>query len=91
VSGLQLIRTFVESRIQPLAAQAHCMWDYTDHRDSTRFCSDELREAKIDDGVRVVTSLMKKTIVPKNFGTEAFSKSHPHTEVCTFCLLIEFL
>jgi hypothetical protein len=35
VSGLQLIRTFVECRIQPVAARAHCMWDYTDHRDST--------------------------------------------------------
>jgi hypothetical protein len=33
VSSLQLICTFVERRIQPLAARAHCMWDYTDHRD----------------------------------------------------------
>jgi hypothetical protein len=35
VSGLQLIRTFIERRIQPLATRAHCMWDFTDHRDST--------------------------------------------------------
>jgi hypothetical protein len=84
VSGLQLIRTFVEHWIQPLAARAHCMWDYTERRDSTRFSSNKLREAEIDDGVRVVTSLMKKMTVPKNFGTEAFSKSHPRTEVCVF-------
>jgi hypothetical protein len=35
LSGLQLIRTFIERRIQPLAARAHCMWDYTDCRDPT--------------------------------------------------------
>jgi hypothetical protein len=84
VSGLQLIHTFIEHWIQPLTARAHCMWDYTEHRDSTRFSSNELREAEIDDGVHVITSLMKKMTVPKNFGTEAFSKSHPRTEVCVF-------
>jgi hypothetical protein len=67
------------------------MWDYTDRRDSTRFSSDELKEAEIDNGVHAVTSLTKKTTVPKNFGTEAFSKSHPCTEVCVFYSLIEFL
>jgi hypothetical protein len=66
------------------------MWDYTDRRDSTRFSTDKLREAEIDDGVRAVTSLTKKTTVPKNFGTEAFSKSHPRTEVCVFYSLTGF-
>jgi hypothetical protein len=65
------------------------MWDYTDRRDSTRFSFDELKEAEIDDGLHAITSLM--TVMPKNFGTEAFSKSHPCTEVCAFCSLIEFL
>jgi hypothetical protein len=67
------------------------MWDYTDHRDPTRFTSDELKEAEIDDGVHAVTSLTKRMVVQKNFGTEAFSKSHPRTEVCVYCSLIEFL
>jgi hypothetical protein len=89
LSGLQLIRTFVERRIQPLATRAHCMWDYTDRRDPTRFSSDELKEAEIDDGVRVITSLKKRSIVPKIFGTEAFSKSHPRTEVRLLCPLTE--
>jgi hypothetical protein len=67
------------------------MWDYTDRRDSTRFSSDELMEAEIDDGIRAITSLTKRMSVPKNFGTKAFSKSHPPpTEVCVFCSLIEF-
>jgi hypothetical protein len=91
VSGLQLIRTFIERRIQPLVARAHCMWEYTNHRDSTRFTSDELKEAEIDDGVRAVTSLINKMVVPEKFGTEAFSKSHPRTEVRTSCSLIELL
>jgi hypothetical protein len=35
VTGLQLIRTFIEHQIQPLAARTHCMWEYSGHRDST--------------------------------------------------------
>jgi hypothetical protein len=50
VTGLQLICTFIKRRVQPLAARAHCMWDYTGRWDSTRFTSDKLKEAKIDDG-----------------------------------------
>jgi hypothetical protein len=53
------------------------MWDYTGRRDPTRFSSDELREAEIDDGVCVITSLKKKSIVPKNFGTENFQQVTP--------------
>jgi hypothetical protein len=87
LSGLQLICTFIEHRIQPLVARAHCMWDYTGRRDPTQFSSDELREAEIDDRVRAVTSLKKKSTVPKIFGTEVFSKSHPRTELCIMCLL----
>jgi hypothetical protein len=90
VPALQLIRTFIEHRIQPLVARTHCMWDYTDRRDATRFSPDELKEAEIDDGVCSITSLMKKMIMPKNFGTEAFSKSHPRTEVYVFYLLTRF-
>jgi hypothetical protein len=86
LSGLQLIHTFIERRVQPLAARAHCMWDYTDRRNPTWISSDELKEAKIDDGVRTVTSLKKKSIMPKIFGAVAFSKSHPRTEVCLLCL-----
>jgi hypothetical protein len=89
LSGLQLIRTFIERRIQSLAARAHCMWDYTGRRDSMQFSSDELKEAKIDDGVRAVTSLKKKSTVPKIFGTEAFSKLNPRIEVCFLCPLTE--
>jgi hypothetical protein len=57
------------------------MWDYTDRRDSTRISSDKLREAEIDDGVRVVTNIKKKAVVPKIFGAVAFSKTFPRTEV----------
>jgi hypothetical protein len=67
------------------------MWDYTGHRDSTRFTFDELKKAKIDEGVRAVTSLMKKMTMPKNFGMEAFSKFHPYTEVRVSASLIELL
>jgi hypothetical protein len=91
LSGIQLIRTFIERWVQPLAARAHCMWDYTDRRDPTCVSSDELKEAEIDDGVRAVTNLKKKSIVRKIFGGVAFSKSHPRTEVRLLCLLTECL
>jgi hypothetical protein len=79
--GVQLIRTFIERRVQPLAARAHCMWEYTDRHDLTRMTSDKLKEAEIDNGVRDVTKIKMKSVVPKNFEAVAFSKSFPHTEV----------
>jgi hypothetical protein len=81
LSGIQLIRTFIERRIQPLAARAHCMWDYSDRRDSTRISQDELHEAEIDECVRTVTNIKKKNPVLKIFGAVAFSKAFPRTEV----------
>jgi hypothetical protein len=82
LSGLQLIRTFIEHRIQPLAARAHCMWDYNDQRDSTRISSDKLRKAEIDECVRAVTNIKKKSPMPKVFGAVAFSKAFLCTKVC---------
>jgi hypothetical protein len=58
------------------------MWDYIDRRDLTRISSDELREAEIDECVRTVTNIKKKSPVPKVFGAVAFSKAFPCTEVC---------
>jgi hypothetical protein len=40
-----------------------------------------LKEAEIDDGIRVVTNIKKKALVPKIFGVVAFSKTFPRTEV----------
>jgi hypothetical protein len=57
------------------------MWDYTDRRDPTQISFDVLREAEIDDGVRAVTNIKKKAVMPKIFGAVAFSKTFPCTEV----------
>jgi hypothetical protein len=57
------------------------MWDYSDRQDSTRISPDESREAEIDDSVHAVPKLKKKLFVPKVFGTAAFSKLNPRTEV----------
>jgi hypothetical protein len=57
------------------------MWDYSDRRDSTRITPDELHEAEIDDCVRAVTKIKKKSTVPKVFGAVAFCKAFPQTEV----------
>jgi hypothetical protein len=58
------------------------MWDYTDRWDLTRISSEELKEAEIDDSVRAITNIKKKSIVLKVFSAVAFSKSFPRTEVC---------
>jgi hypothetical protein len=81
LSGIQLIHTFIERRVQPLAARAHCMWEYTDRRDPTRMSSDELKEVEIDDDVRAITNIKKKAFMQKIFGAVAFSKAFPRTEV----------
>jgi hypothetical protein len=53
------------------------MWYYLGCKDPTRLSSDELKDIEIDDAVRAVTALMKKSVVPKEFRTEPFSKSCP--------------
>jgi hypothetical protein len=55
------------------------MWEYSGRRDPTRFSSDELKEIKIDDAVRAVSVLTKKTDMPKEFWTDPFDKAHPRT------------
>jgi hypothetical protein len=70
LSGIQLIRTFIEHLIQPLSARAHCMWDYTDRQHPTRISPDELKESEIDDSVRAITKLKKKSIVPKKLAPQ---------------------
>jgi hypothetical protein len=80
LSGVQLIRMFIKCRIQPLTARAHCMWDYTDRRDSTRISPDELHKAEIDDSVCAVTNVKKKDVVPRVFGAVAFSKADMGTK-----------
>jgi hypothetical protein len=44
------------------------MWDYSDRRDSTRISQDELHEVEIDECVRAITNIKKKSAVPKAFG-----------------------
>jgi hypothetical protein len=40
-----------------------------------------LHKAEIDDSVRAITKIKKKSIVSKVFGAVAFSKAFPRTEV----------
>jgi hypothetical protein len=57
------------------------MLDYSDRRDSTQISQDELHEAKIDDCVRAITNIKRKSTMPKAFSAVAFSKAFPRTEV----------
>jgi hypothetical protein len=60
------------------------MWDYSGCKDPTRLSFDELKDIEIDDAVRAVTKLTKKSAVPKEFGTEPFSKACPQAMVNAF-------
>jgi hypothetical protein len=84
VTGLQLTQTFIERRIQPLPPRTHYMWDYSGRKDPTRLSSDKLKDVEIDDTVRDVIMLTKKSIVPKEFGIEPFNKTCPRAEVNAF-------
>jgi hypothetical protein len=57
------------------------MWDYSDRRDSTHISQDELHEAEIDECMRTITNIKKKSPVLKIFGAVAFSKAFPRTKV----------
>jgi hypothetical protein len=84
VTSLQLTRTFIEHRIQPLVVHTHCIWDYSGRKDPTRLSSDELKDVEIDDVVCVVTTLTKKSTIPKEFRTEPFNKACPRAKVNAF-------
>ena len=81
VTGLQLIRVFLERRVQPLMARARGMWEYSGRRDSTRISSDELKDEEVDNRVRQFTNLQKKDEVPTNFPKNPFDKDTARTEV----------
>jgi hypothetical protein len=96
VTGLQLIRVFLERRVQPLMARSHRMWEYSGRKDSTRFTEDELKIDELDTKVRQFTKLHKKDELPRDFPTEPLEKNSKRTKVnldsfdpCAFlCLLV---
>jgi hypothetical protein len=47
VDGIDIIRTFLERRIQPLQARAHPMWIYTGQSDPTRSQEENLSSAEL--------------------------------------------
>jgi hypothetical protein len=53
------------------------MWDYSGCKDPTRLSSDELKDIEIDNAVRAIIALTKKSVVLNEFGTEPFSKACP--------------
>ena len=81
VTGLQLIRVFLERRVQPLMACTRGMWEYSGRRDSTRISSDELKDEEVDNRVRQFTNLHRKDAVPKDFPKSPFDRDTARTEV----------
>jgi hypothetical protein len=89
VTGFQLIRLFLERRVQPLAARPRRMWEYTGKGDSMRLSSEDLKKAEVDAKLKSVTALVKGQEVPKRFEKAPFSAELARTEVCLFIVLAD--
>ena len=54
VNCVDIIRTFLERRVQPLQARAHPMFLYSGRRDPTRVSSEKISEVDLDKDLRVL-------------------------------------
>ena len=55
VTGIHLLATFIERRVQPLRARVHAMWAYTGVSDPTRSLAEELSASEVKKLVRTLT------------------------------------
>jgi hypothetical protein len=81
VTGFQLIRLFVERRVQPVAFRLRRMWEYTGVEDPSRISREVLSEAEVDNRLRSVTALIRTPEVPRAFEKVPFFAEVARTEV----------
>ena len=62
VSEVQIIRTFIRRRVQPLQARVHAMWQYTGASDPTRTHNEELSTNELQKSVRALTTLTTEDV-----------------------------
>ena len=54
VNGVDIIRTFLERRVQPLQARAHPMFLYFGRRDPTRVSAEKISKGDLDKDLRAL-------------------------------------
>ena len=75
VNGVDIIRTFLERRVQPLQARAHLMFLYSGHRDPTRVSSEKISEVELDKALRVLLKFKADEKIPRKSLTPPFSST----------------
>ncbi|MEI4920842.1 hypothetical protein Q8G81_35390, partial [Klebsiella pneumoniae] len=54
VNGVDIIRVFLERRVQPLQSRAHPMFLYAGRRDPTRVSAEKLSQGDLDRALRTL-------------------------------------
>ena len=73
VNGVDIIRTFLERRVQPLQARAHPMFLYSGRRDPTRVSAEKMSEGDLDRALRVLLKFKAGEEIPGKSLTPPFS------------------
>ena len=75
VNGVDIIRTFLERRVQPLQARVHPMFLYSGRRDPTRVSSEKISEVELDKALRALLKFKADEEIPGKSLTPPFSSS----------------
>src|SRR4051812_9374491 len=81
LNGVDIIRTFLKRRVQPLQARAHPMFLYSGCHDPTRVPAKELSKGDLDRVLRPLLKYKSNEDLPGKSRTPPFSASRPVPQV----------
>src|SRR3954464_2193514 len=81
VNCVDIIRTFLKRRVQPIQARAHPMFLYLGHRDPTRVSAEEFSKGDLDGILHPLLKFKAREDLPGKSLTSPFSISHPVPQV----------
>ena len=81
VNGVDIIRTFLERRVQPLQARVHPMFLYAGRRDPTRVSAKKFSQGDLDRALRSLLKFKAGEDIPGKSLTPPFSSSLPVPQV----------
>ena len=75
VNGVDIIRTFLERRVQALQERAHPMFLYSGRRDPTRVSAEKISEGDLDRALRSLLKFKAGEKIPGKSLTPPFSSA----------------
>src|SRR3954468_23478626 len=81
VNGVDIIRTFLERRVQPLQARAHPMFLYAGRRDPTRVSAEKFSQGDLDRALRLLLKFKAEEEISGKSLTPPFSSMLAVTQV----------